>query len=56
MRGSTRKKLPPTEWVLDDPALIAEWAETNYAAGFRHFSHKAVRDGLRAELEEMFPI
>lgn len=41
--------------LLDDPARIAEWTEINYAAGLRHFSHKAVRDGLRAELEEMFP-
>jgi glycosyltransferase involved in cell wall biosynthesis len=41
--------------VLDDPVLIAAWAETNYAAGLRHFSHRAVRDGLRAELAELFP-
>jgi len=41
--------------LLDDPACIAEWTEINYQAGLRHFSHKAVRDGLRAELEEMFP-
>jgi len=41
--------------VLDDPALIAEWTRGNYAAGLRYFSHKAVRDGLRAELGEMFP-
>jgi glycosyltransferase involved in cell wall biosynthesis len=41
--------------LLDDPARIAEWAESNYAAGLRHFSHRVVRDGLRAELAEMFP-
>ena len=41
--------------VLDDPTLLADWAETNYAAGLRHFSYKAVREGLRLELEEMFP-
>ncbi len=44
-----------TQALLDDPAQLAEWAETNYAAGLRHFSHQAVRDGLRAELAEMFP-
>jgi glycosyltransferase involved in cell wall biosynthesis len=44
-----------TNALLDDPARIAEWSEFNYAAGLRHFSHQAVRHGLRAELKEMFP-
>ena len=51
----TEAAVEETRALLDDPARIAEWTETNYAAGLRHFSHKAVRDGLRAELEEMFP-
>ena len=51
----TEAVVEETRAVLADPALMAEWAETNYAAGLRHFSHKAVRDGLRAELEELFP-
>ena len=41
--------------LLDDPARVAEWTEVNYELGLRHFSHRAVRDGLRAELAEMFP-
>ncbi len=51
----TEAVVEETNAVLDDPALIAEWTQGNYAAGLRYFSHKAVRDGLRAELEEMFP-
>ncbi len=51
----TEAVVEETRALLDDPASIAERAEVNYAAGLRHFSHKAVRDGLRAELEEMFP-
>ncbi len=44
-----------TRALLDDPARIAEWTEINYQTGLRHFSHKAVREGLRAELAEVFP-
>lgn len=44
-----------TRALLDDAPRIAEWSETNYALGLRHFSHRAVREGLRAELAEMFP-
>ena len=51
----TEAVVEETRAVLDDPARIAEWTETNYAEGLRHFSHKAVRDGLRAELAELFP-
>lgn len=50
----TEAVVDETRAVLDDPARIEEWTETNYAAGLRHFSHKVVRDGLRAQLEEMF--
>lgn len=41
--------------LLDDPVRVAAWTDANYALGLRHFSHRAVRDGLRAELAEMFP-
>jgi mannosylglucosylglycerate synthase len=41
--------------LLDDPARTAEWTEANYRIGLRHFSHRVVRDGLRAELEALFP-
>jgi len=51
----TQAVVDETNAVLGDPALIAEWTEANYAAGLRHFSHRAVQDGLRAELREMFP-
>lgn len=51
----TEAVVSETNALLDDPARIAEWAEVNYAAGLRHFSHQAVRHGLRAELEELFP-
>ena len=51
----TEAVVEETRAVLDDAALIEEWTDANYAAGLRHFSHKSVRDGLRAELAEMFP-
>ncbi|MEA2025974.1 MAG: glycosyltransferase family 4 protein [Chloroflexota bacterium] len=51
----TEAAVEETRALLDDRARIAEWTEINYQAGLRHFSHKAVRDGLRAELREMFP-
>jgi len=51
----TEAAVEETRALLDEPARMAEWTEINYQAGLRHFSHKAVRDGLRAELEEMFP-
>ncbi len=41
--------------LLDDPARIGEWAEQNYALGLRHFSHRIVRQALRAELATIFP-
>jgi glycosyltransferase involved in cell wall biosynthesis len=41
--------------LLDDPGRVAEWSAANYELGLRHFSHRAVREGLRAELAEMFP-
>jgi mannosylglucosylglycerate synthase len=41
--------------LLDDATRIVEWTEANYQVGLRHFSHRVVRDGLRAELEAMFP-
>jgi len=44
-----------TRALLEDPTTVAAWTDTNYALGLRHFSHRAVRDGLRAELAEMFP-
>jgi glycosyltransferase involved in cell wall biosynthesis len=51
----TEAAVEETRALLDDPGRIAEWTETNYQAGLRYFSHKAVRDNLRAELEVMFP-
>ncbi len=51
----TEAVVEETSALLDDPGRSAEWAEINYAIGLRHFSHAAVRDGLRAELAEMFP-
>lgn len=44
-----------TNALLHDRDRITAWAETNYARGLHHFSHQALRDGLHAELAEMFP-
>jgi glycosyltransferase involved in cell wall biosynthesis len=44
-----------TRALLDDSDRIADWTDQNYQLGLRHFSHEVVRDGLRAELGEMFP-
>lgn len=44
-----------TNELMDDRERSRAWADENYAIGLRHFSHQAVRDGLRAELEAMFP-
>jgi glycosyltransferase involved in cell wall biosynthesis len=41
--------------LLDDPARIEEWTDTNYHLGLRHFSYEAVRRGLRAALAELWP-
>jgi len=43
-----------TQRVLDDPALAAEWAETNYTQGARHFSFTVLDHRLRALLDECF--
>ena len=51
----TEAAVEETLALVDDPIVAAEWAEINYELGLRYFSHKAVRGGLRAELEEMFP-
>ncbi|HSM33629.1 MAG TPA: glycosyltransferase family 4 protein [Anaerolineae bacterium] len=51
----TEAAVEATRALLDDPARIAEWTEANYQLGLRHFSHRVVRDGLRAELEAFFP-
>ncbi|MFO7532126.1 MAG: glycosyltransferase family 4 protein [Candidatus Limnocylindrales bacterium] len=51
----TEAAVEETRALLDDPARIAELTEANYQIGLRHFSHRAVRDGLRAEVEAMFP-
>ena len=51
----TAAAVDETRALLDDPARIEEWTETNYQAGLRYFSHAVVRDGLRAELAEMLP-
>jgi len=47
----TASTVAQTRELLDDPERIAEWAETNYGLGLRHFSHRVVREGLHAELE-----
>jgi glycosyltransferase involved in cell wall biosynthesis len=44
-----------TNMLMDEHDRTEAWADENYAIGLRHFSHQAVRDGLRAELAEMFP-
>jgi glycosyltransferase involved in cell wall biosynthesis len=44
-----------TNALMEDRERRLAWADENYAIGLRHFSHQVVRDGLRAELAEMFP-
>jgi hypothetical protein len=44
-----------TNALMADLERRRAWAEENYAIGLRHYSHRTVRDGLRAELAEMFP-
>lgn len=51
----TEAAVEETRALLDDAARIAEWTEANYQLGLRHFSHRVVRDGLRAELAAIFP-
>jgi glycosyltransferase involved in cell wall biosynthesis len=51
----TEASVAETRALLDDPARVAEWAETNYRLGRRHFSYDVVRRGLRAELADLFP-
>jgi glycosyltransferase involved in cell wall biosynthesis len=41
--------------LLADQPRVARWTEENYALGLQHFSHRALREGLRAELDELFP-
>lgn len=38
--------------LLDDPRLVAEWAEINYRQGLRHFSFGVLERRLRALLDE----
>jgi glycosyltransferase involved in cell wall biosynthesis len=40
--------------LLEDPALSAEWAETNYALARRHFSFAVLERRLTALLAECF--
>jgi glycosyltransferase involved in cell wall biosynthesis len=51
----TEAAVEETRALLDDAARIADWTEANYQLGLRHFSHRVVRDGLRAELAAIFP-
>ncbi|HYN70492.1 MAG TPA: glycosyltransferase family 4 protein [Candidatus Eisenbacteria bacterium] len=40
--------------LLEEPALAAEWAETNYELARRHFSYSLLRQRLRDLLAECF--
>ncbi len=51
----TKALVQETNALMDDRERSRAWADENYAIGLRHFSHQAVRDGLSAELEAMFP-
>jgi glycosyltransferase involved in cell wall biosynthesis len=50
----TASDVHATRELLDDPARIRAWADTNYRLGLAHFSYETVRRGLRAELAELF--
>ena len=51
----TEQLVQETNALMADRERSRAWADENYAIGLRHYSHQAVRDGLRAELAEMFP-
>jgi glycosyltransferase involved in cell wall biosynthesis len=51
----TESLVRETNELMEDRERSRAWADENYAIGLHHYSHQAVRDGLRAELEEMFP-
>jgi glycosyltransferase involved in cell wall biosynthesis len=51
----TESQVRETNALVEDRDRRRAWADENYAIGLRHFSHRAVRDGLRAELAELFP-
>ena len=51
----TESLVRETNALMDDRERSRAWADENYAIGLQHYSHQAVRDGLRVELEEMFP-
>jgi glycosyltransferase involved in cell wall biosynthesis len=51
----TEELVEQTKGLLNDPARARAWADENYQLGLRYYSHQALRDGLRAELAEMFP-
>ena len=51
----TAQLVNETRGLLDDGARARAWTDENYHLGLRHYSHQAVRDGLRAEIEEIFP-
>ena len=51
----TESLVRETNALMDDRERSRAWADENYAIGLRHYSHQAVRDGLRVELGEMFP-
>ena len=40
--------------LLDDPAIISQWAEHNYAICVQHFSYGVLRNKLDGLIEELF--
>ncbi len=51
----TEELIAETNALMDDRDRRLAWTDENYAIGLRYYSHRTVRDGLRAELAEMFP-
>jgi len=50
----TREVVEQARAVLEDQALAAEWARTNYALGVKYFSYSVARRKLAARISNLF--
>ena len=50
----TREVVEQTRAVLNDPALRADWAATNYRVALKYFSYSVAKRKLAARLANLF--
>ncbi len=50
----TKSIVEQTREILQNPALRADWAETNYELGLKYFSYRVARRKLAARLANLF--